>query len=95
MNRLRLAAPAVALSLLLAACGSRVNAENYAKLEAGMTRDQVHAILGKPDQVDASDVGGLLSLSKETWRGGKQVIVVTFGNDKLALKNLESDPPAK
>lgn len=80
---------AAGVLLLLAACSSKVTPENYAKLDAGMTHAQVHAILGRPDEVTGDDIGGVLSLSKETWKGGKQTITVTFGNDALALKSLD------
>ena len=36
------------LLLTLAAC-SRVTVDNYAKLETGMSRAEVHALLGAPD----------------------------------------------
>ncbi|GAC1627451.1 MAG: hypothetical protein NVS9B10_16450 [Nevskia sp.] len=79
----------VALVLLLAACSSRVTPENYEKLQPGMTKAQVHAILGKPDLVTGDDIGGVLSLTKEVWKASKQSITVTFGNDALALKSLD------
>ncbi len=73
----------------LAACSSKVTAENYDKIGPGMSRDEVHALLGKPDDASATDVGGVLSLSKETWTAGKKTLTVTFGNDKVALKSFE------
>jgi hypothetical protein len=87
MKQLRFLLPM--LALLLAACGSRATPDNYAKLEAGMTREQVHAILGDPDKVSGNEVGNVLSLSKETWNGRKSTITVTFGNNALALKSIE------
>jgi hypothetical protein len=88
---LRGAALAGAL-LLLAAC-SRVTADNYNKLEAGMSRDEVYAILGKPDQVEGSGLG-TLTISSETWRGGGQRIELSFIGDQLATKSLRSEDPA-
>jgi hypothetical protein len=79
----------VAVVLLLAACNSKVSPENYEKLQAGMTKAQVHAILGAPDSVSGNDIGGVLSLVKETWKSSKQSITVTFGNDAVALKSLD------
>lgn len=78
-----------ALIVLLAACSSRVTPENYEKLKPGMTKADVHAILGSPDSVSGNDIGGVLSLTKETWKSSKQSITVTFGNDALALKSLD------
>lgn len=80
---------ALALAFLLVACSSKVTPENYEKLDSGMSRAQVHAILGTPDEVTGDDIGGVLSLSKETWKSRKQIITVTYGNDALALKSLD------
>ncbi|MCX7071432.1 MAG: outer membrane protein assembly factor BamE [Gammaproteobacteria bacterium] len=71
----------------LAACSSKVTTENYDKISPGMSREEVHAILGKPDDSRATDVGGVLSLSKETWTAGNQTLTVTYGNNKVALKS--------
>ncbi len=76
------------LSLLLAAC-SKVTPDNYARVDAGMSRDEVYAILGKPDEVSGTALGSL-SMSAETWTGGGNTIHITFGGDKGALKTLDS-----
>jgi hypothetical protein len=73
----------------LAACSSKVNAENYDKIGPGMSRDEVHALLGKPDDTSGTDIGGVLSLDKETWKAGEKVLTVTYGNDKVALKSFD------
>ncbi|WP_162932296.1 hypothetical protein [Solimonas sp. K1W22B-7] len=86
MSRRPLAALALA-TLLLAGC-SRITPENYQKVEAGMKRDAVHAILGKPDEVSGGDLG-LLSISTETWNGSKHVIRVSYGGDTVALKHID------
>ena len=78
---------ALLATLLLAGC-SRVTLENYQKLEAGMTHEQVYALLGKPDQVSGGGVGNM-SFSNETWSGGGRQIRLTFGGDKLLLKTIE------
>lgn len=75
-----------ALVLWLAAC-SRVTPENYNKLQAGMTREEVYAILGKPDDVGGGGIGRL-EMSTENWRGRGHSISITFGNDKLVLKSI-------
>lgn len=77
--------------LVLAACSSKVTPENYDKIGPGMSRAEVHVILGKPDDVNAEDIGGLLSLSKERWHAGKKVLTVTYGNDSVALKSFETE----
>lgn len=76
---------------VLAAC-SRATADNYARLTAGMSHDQVYAILGKPDKIEGGGIGGF-TVSAETWNGGEQTIQVTFTGDKLALKAIERAKP--
>lgn len=81
----------------LTACSSKVTAENYDQIKPGMSRDEVHQLLGGPDDTSATDVGGMLSLSKETWKSGSKLLIVTFGNDKVALKSFDDSsgaPPA-
>lgn len=73
---------------LLAACGSKVNADNYGKVRANMTREQVYNVLGKPDEVSGGDIGPI-SMSTETWNGPKDTVKVTFGGDKVVLKSIE------
>jgi len=91
MPSFRRSATIMLVVLALAACTSKVTPENYDKLEPGMTKAQVHSLLGTPDQVSGDEVGGILSLSKETWKSSKHHITVTFGNDALALKSID-DP---
>lgn len=84
------AAPMVAV-VLVAACGaSRVNAENYQKIENGMTRDEVHDLLGKPDEVSGAGIGKL-QMASEVWRGHKESIHVSFVNDKVQLKSIGAE----
>ena len=76
------------LLLTLAAC-SRVTVDNYAKLETGMSRAEVHALLGAPDEVSGGGIGRM-TLMSERWVGRKHVISVTYAGDELALKSIES-----
>lgn len=84
--------PALCLSavllLALAAC-SKVNPETYAKVEAGMSRDEVYGLLGKPDEVSGGGVG-TLTMSSETWKGGQHTVKITFAGDKVALKSIDT-----
>lgn len=75
----------------LAAC-SKVNPETYAKVEAGMSRDEVYALLGKPDEVSGGGIG-TLTMSGETWRGNAHTVKITFAGDKVALKSIEAAEP--
>ncbi len=82
------------LLTVLAACGSKVNADNYAKVRANMTRIQVYEVLGKPDEVSGGDVGPI-SMSIETWKGDKETVKVTFGGDKVVLKSITPNDKAE
>lgn len=80
-----LIAPLAAV-MLVAAC-TRVTAENYSRIEAGMSREEVYEVLGKPDEVTGGGLGRL-TFSAETWKGRKQTINVTFSGDRVALKSI-------
>ncbi|WP_348943704.1 outer membrane protein assembly factor BamE [Chitinibacter sp. FCG-7] len=73
--------------LLLAAC-SKITAENYQKLESGMSRAEVVAILGEPTQ---SDAGSLLGIKSESasWQNGNTVISGQFVNGKLLTHGMQ------
>jgi hypothetical protein len=78
-----LAAFAIALVFLLAACGGGVNDDNYNKLKSGMTVSEVEAILGKPTESGGAGIGGMTAGAK-TWKSGDKEITVVFANDKVA-----------
>jgi hypothetical protein len=83
---------AFAALLLLAAC-SKVTQENFARIQDGMTEQEVTAILGSPAQ---SSSGSILGISGTTskWASGDTEITVRFVNGKVALKTFDK-PPAK
>ena len=76
---LRRAAVLVAC-LLLSACDSRINQDNYAKLSSGMSRAEVEALLGKPEQCS-----GALGLSSCTWGDETRFISVQYVGDQVLL----------
>lgn len=78
----------LAAGLLLAAC-SAVTRDNYEKIETGMSREEVYAILGKPDGVDAGGIGSL-ELSREVWNGRETGIRIMFAGDKVTWKSIDS-----
>lgn len=78
-------------ALLIVAC-SRATPENYARIEPGMSREQVYEILGKPDEV-ASVGAGKLAVSAETWKGRHSTIRVTFNNQRVALRSINRTAP--
>lgn len=84
---------AFAALLLLAAC-SKVTQQNFAKIQDGMTEQEVAAILGSPTETSSSSILGLSGTSS-TWRGGDAVITIRFVNGKAVLKNLEKPGAAR
>ncbi|KZE34228.1 hypothetical protein AVW16_06970 [Crenobacter luteus] len=83
---LRLAAAALAVSLV--AC-SKVTPANFDKINNGMSRQDVTAILGAPDEASGASLLGL-SGGSATWRDGRTTITVQFINDKVVGKSLDS-----
>jgi hypothetical protein len=69
----------LSLLLLLSAC-SKVTEQNYAKLNAGMTKAEVQTLLGAP-----SECSGALGISSCTWGDEKTSISVQFAADKVLL----------
>lgn len=81
-----------AAALLLAAC-SKITQENFAKVQDGMTEQEVHALLGAPTESSSLQVAGLSGTSSK-WAGGDATIAIRFINGKVALKSFDK-PGAK
>lgn len=81
---MRIAIAAVFLLLTVAAC-SKLTPENYAKIKAGMSYDEVTAILGGPDS--CSDVAGFKSCR---WGDDKRHVTVRFAGEKVVLHSAEN-----
>lgn len=95
--RLRLLMLGTAAALLLAACGSKISAENFERIQTGMTQKEVAAILGEPTETSVIGVAGL-SGGMATWRDGNTTIFIQFLNDKVQAKQLNREtakPQAK
>jgi hypothetical protein len=73
--------------LALAAC-TKVTKENFAKIEDGMSEEQVIALLGAPTESNSVNILGVPGTSSR-WVGGDAVITVRFVNGKVALKTFE------
>lgn len=82
---------AFALVVLVAAC-SKVSERNFAKIQDGMTEEEVSAILGKPTEAQSVAVLGV-SGTTSRWEGNGAVITVRFVNGKVALKSYDKPPP--
>ena len=81
-----------AAALLLAACGSKISAENFERIQTGMSQKEVAAIRGEPTETSAVSIGGL-SGGMATWREGNTAISVQFLNDKVQAKQLSRVAP--
>ncbi len=95
--RLRFLFLSTAVALLLAACGSKISAENFERIQTGMTQKEVVALLGEPTETSAISIAGL-SGGMATWRDGNTEISVQFVNDKVQAKQLSREaarPQAK
>lgn len=69
------------LGLLTSGC-SKITNENFAKIETGMSYDEVVAILGPPNQVD--DVIGTRSA---VWGQEPKTISIKFVADKVIFRS--------
>lgn len=80
-------------ALLLAAGCSKITQDNFARIQDGMSEQEVHAILGAPSESSSVSVLGLSGTSSK-WVGQDTVITVQFVNGKVMLKSL-AKPPGK
>ncbi len=76
--------------LFFAAC-SKVSEENFAKIEEGMSEEQVMAILGRPTEATSVSVLGV-SGTTSRWVGNGATITIRFVNGKVALKSFDKPP---
>ena len=84
---------ALCLVLALAAC-SKVTQENYARIQDGMSEQEVHAILGKPAESSSAAILGLSGTSSK-WTADGVVITIQFANGKVRLKSFDKPAQAK
>ena len=83
----------VLAALLLAAGWSKITQENFARINDGMSEQEVHAILGAPTESSSVSVRGLSGTSSK-WIAQEMVITVQFVNGKVMLRSL-AKPPGK
>jgi hypothetical protein len=76
---------ALLVSGLAVGCGSKVTQENFDKIQAGMSRDEVKSILGAP--TESSGVGvGAVSGDAWVWKKNGTVITIQFVGGKVLAK---------
>jgi hypothetical protein len=77
--------------LALVAC-TRINQENFSKVQNGMTEQEVVSILGNPSESSSREVLGI-SGTTSVWRSGDSEITVRFVGGKVALKSFDKPAP--
>ena len=83
----------LALVLLVAAACSKVTQENFAKVQEGMSEQEVIALLGEPTESNSVNVLGI-SGTTSRWASSDAQITIRFVNGQVALKRFDK-PVAK
>lgn len=79
---------ATLLVALAGACGSKINEKNFERVQDGMAREDVEAMLGAPTDTKSIGFGGF-SGSHATWKAQDgTTITIQFVNGKVASKQL-------
>lgn len=78
---------ALVATLMLAAC-SKVNQENFLKIQEGMSEQEVSSLLGRPTESNSVNVLGV-SGTASRWMAGNTVITVRFVNGQVAFKSFD------
>jgi len=81
----RIGVSALLASVLVVGCGSKVTQENYDKIQAGMTREDVKAILGEPTESSGASIG-TISGDSWVWKKDGTVITIQFVGGKVLAK---------
>jgi hypothetical protein len=78
---------ALLVALLVVAC-SKVNQENFLKVQEGMSEEEVISLLGRPTESNSVNVLGV-SGTASRWVAGDTVVTVRFVNGKVAFKSFD------
>lgn len=70
---------------VLIGCESNITAEKFDRIQTGMTRAEIVAILGEPDETTGLGFGEL-SGEAASWSEGDDFITVQFINNKVFAK---------
>jgi hypothetical protein len=73
------------LSLLLISGCSKLNNQNYSKINIGMSFKEVSALIGDPNSCDDS-----IGIKTCKWGSGKTSVTVNFADDAVALHSAEN-----
>jgi len=83
-----------ALGLLVLVACSKVTQENFAKVQDGMSEQEVIALLGSPTESNSVNVLGISGTSSR-WVGGDAEITIRFVNGQVALKRFDKPRAAE
>ena len=76
------------VALACGGCGSKINEKNFERIQDGMPREDVEAILGAPTDTKSVGFGGF-SGSHSTWKAKDgTTITIQFVNGKVVSKQL-------
>lgn len=84
---LRALLAALMAALIVAAC-SKVNQENFLKIQEGMSEQEVIKLLGRPTESNSVNVLGI-SGTASRWVAGDTVVTVRFVNGQVAFKSFD------
>ena len=73
------------ISLVIVACGSKVNQANFNKIQTGMTQNEVNEILGSPTESSSFGIG-VFSGTASKWASKEGTITIQFLNEKVVAK---------
>lgn len=65
---------------------TKLTADNIAKIQPGMTRDQVETLIGPPDKTDTKDFT-IFKKTNATYIEGKDSLVVVYKNQEVEEKH--------
>ena len=82
-----------AAALLLTGC-SKITEENFARIQDGMSEQEVAAILGSPTESSSTTLVNLTGTASR-WADKETVIVVRFVNGKMVLKSFDKKQARK
>jgi hypothetical protein len=88
----RVCATALLASALLVGCGSKITQENFDKIQTGMSREDVKAILGEPTESSGVSVGAI-SGDSWVWKTDGTVITIQFVGGKVLAKQFGRKAP--
>ena len=81
--------------LFLAGCQGAKTVDNFRKVEMGCTQEQVHELLGEPDQVqEAAGLAGVWQYQGKNWFGSHDsTLIVTLLGGRVVMVTMSSPVP--